>query len=139
MLNKVILIGRVANDPELKYTPSGVAVSTFRVAVNRPFTNAQGEREADFIDVVAWRQAAEFAANYLGKGRLVAVEGRLQIRSYQAQDGSRRRAAEVVIDNLKALDRARESGEGGGNFAPTGGGGSGPEEIPAYDDPFQDE
>lgn len=137
MLNKVILIGRVANDPELKYTPSGVAVSTFRVAVNRPFTNAQGEREADFIDVVAWRQAAEFAANYLGKGRLVAVEGRLQIRSYQAQDGSRRRAAEVVIDNLKALDRAREGEGGGGNFAPHGG--SGPDEIPAYDDPFQDE
>src|SRR5579862_6912671 len=103
MLNRVILIGRVANDPELKYTPSGVAVCTFRVAVNRPFSNAQGEREADFFDVVAWRQSAEFAANWLGKGRLVAVEGRLQIRSYQAQDGSRRRAAEVVNDNLKAL------------------------------------
>src|SRR5687767_3554839 len=103
MLNKVILIGRVANDPELKYTPSGVAVSTFRVAVNRPFTNAQGEREADFIDIVAWRQSAEFAANYLGKGRLVAVEGRLQIRSYQRADGTRGRAAEVVCDNLKGL------------------------------------
>jgi len=139
MLNKVILIGRVANDPELKYTPSGVAVSTFRVAVNRPFTNAQGEREADFIDVVAWRQAAEFAANYLGKGRLVAVEGRLQIRSYQAQDGSRRRTAEVVIDNLKALDRAREGGEGGGHGGPSAGGVGGPDEIPPYDDPFQDE
>jgi len=136
MLNRIILIGRVANDPELKYTPSGVAVSTFRVAVNRPFTNAQGEREADFIDVVAWRQSAEFAANYLGKGRLVAVEGRLQIRSYQAQDGSRRRVSEVVCDNLKALDRAREAGEGGSLSAPAGGGG---DDIPAYDDPFQDE
>jgi single-strand DNA-binding protein len=138
MLNKVILIGRVANDPELKYTPSGVAVATFRVAVNRPFSNAQGEREADFIDVVAWRQAAEFAANFLSKGRLVAVEGRLQIRSYQAQDGSRRRTSEVVIDNLKALDK--KPGEGGGG----GGGGSHPgtggaEEVPPYDDPFQDE
>ena len=139
MLNKVILIGRVANDPELKYTPSGVAVATFRVAVNRPFANAQGEREADFIDVVAWRQAAEFAANFLSKGRLVAVEGRLQIRSYQAQDGSRRRTSEVVIDNLKALD-SKKSNEGGGG----GGGGSHPgmggaEEMPPYDDPFQDE
>lgn len=139
MLNKVILIGRVANDPELKYTPSGVAVATFRVAVNRPFSNAQGEREADFIDVVAWRQAAEFAANFLSKGRLVAVEGRLQIRSYQAQDGSRRRTSEVVIENLKALDKKPGEGGGGG-----GGGGSHPgmggaEEVPPYDDPFQDE
>jgi single-strand DNA-binding protein len=139
MLNKVILIGRVANDPELKYTPSGVAVSTFRVAVNRPFTNNQGEREADFIDVVAWRQPAEFAANYLGKGRLVAVEGRLQVRSWQAQDGSRRRTVEVVVENLKGLDRPRDPAEGGGNFAPQGVGGGGPDEIPAYDDPFQDE
>jgi len=140
MLNKVILIGRVANDPELKYTPSGVAVSTFRVAVNRPFTNAQGEREADFIDVVAWRQAAEFAANYLGKGRLVAVDGRLQIRSYQAQDGTRRRVAEVVCDNLKALDRPRE-GEGSAGSSPQGGmaGAGGADEMPPYDDPFQDE
>jgi single-strand DNA-binding protein len=139
MLNKVILIGRVANDPELKYTPSGVAVSTFRVAVNRPFTNAQGEREADFIDVVAWRQAAEFAANYLGKGRLVAVEGRLQVRSYQTQDGSKRRVSEVVCDNLKALDRPKEHAEGGYTApgAPAAGGGA--DEEPAYDDPFQDE
>lgn len=143
MLNKVILIGRVANDPELKYTPSGVAVSTFRIAVNRPFLNSQQEREADFIDVVAWRQAAEFAANYLGKGHLIAVEGRLQIRSYQAQDGSRRRVAEVVCENLKALSRPREGGEGGGtaHFGGGGGGGGnmGIDEPPAYEDPFQDE
>jgi len=141
MLNRVILIGHLANDPELKYTPSGVAVSTFRVAVSRPFTNAQGERDADFIDIVAWRQTAEFAANYLGKGRLVAVEGRLQIRSYQAQDGSRRRVSEVVCDNLKALNRPREGGEGGASMpaAPGGGGGGAAEEMPPYDDPFQDE
>lgn len=138
MLNKVILIGRVANDPELKYTPSGVAVSTFRVAVNRPFSNAQGEREADFIDVVAWRQPAEFAANYLGKGRLVAVEGRLQVRSYTDRQDVRRRAVEVVVENLKGLDRPREAGEGGGGGYSPGGAG-GPDELPAYDDPFQDE
>ncbi|MCC6443348.1 MAG: single-stranded DNA-binding protein [Armatimonadetes bacterium] len=107
MLNRVVLIGRMANDPELKYTPSGVAVCTFRLAVDR-IPNAQGEREADFIDIVAWRQRAEFAANYLGKGRLVAVDGRLQIRSWVAQDGTKRRAAEVVADILKGLDRPKE-------------------------------
>ncbi|MGV3723864.1 MAG: single-stranded DNA-binding protein [Actinomycetota bacterium] len=139
-MNKVILIGNLANDPELKYTPSGVAVSTFRVAVSRTFTNAQGEREADFIDVVAWRQSAEFAANYLGKGRLVAVEGRLQIRSYQAQDGTRRRVAEVVADHLKALDRPRDGGDGGGGgHAGPGHGGAPSDDVPPYDDPFQDE
>lgn len=139
MLNRVILIGHLANDPELKYTPSGVAVSTFRVAVSRPFTNAQGERDADFIDIVAWRQTAEFAANYLGKGRLVAVEGRLQVRSYQAQDGSRRRVAEVVCDNLKALNRPKEQGEGGGGGGFAAGPAGAADEMPPYDDPFQDE
>jgi single-strand DNA-binding protein len=140
MLNRVILIGRLANDPELKYTPSGVPVSTFRVAVNRPFTNAQGEREADFIDIVAWRQTAEFAANYLGKGRLVAIEGRLQIRSYTAQDGSKRRASEVVCDNLRGLDRARDPQDGGGAAAAGSSfGAGGAEEVTPYDDPFQDE
>jgi single-strand DNA-binding protein len=143
MLNRVILIGRLATDPELKYTPSGIAVSTFRIAVNRTFTNPQGEREADFIDVVAWRQNAEFAANYLGKGHLVAVEGRLQIRSYQTQDGQKRRTAEVVLDTLKSISRPREHTEDAGAAAPHGGqmGGQtgGAEEMPAYDDPFQDE
>src|SRR5262245_61685257 len=114
MLNRVVLIGRLANDPELKYTPSGIAVSSFRIAVDRRFANSQGERETDFIDIVVWRQDAEFAANYLGKGRLVAVDGRLQIRSWVAQDGTKRRSAEVVADNLRGLDRPREQGAGGG-------------------------
>lgn len=145
MLNRVILIGHLATDPELKYTPSGHAVTTFRIAVNRPFANAQGEREADFVDIVAWRQTAEFAANYLGKGRLVALEGRLQIRSYQAQDGTKRRVSEVVCENLRALDRPKEPGEGGGSYraAPAAGTAqdatAAPDEPPAYDDPFQDE
>jgi single-strand DNA-binding protein len=139
MLNRVILIGRVANDPELKYTPSGVAVSTFRIAVNRPFKNQQGENEADFIDIVAWRQNAEFAANYLGKGRLVAVEGRLQIRSYTNQAGEKRRVAEVVCDTVRGLDRPKEPGEGGGSMSHTPGAGGGVEDVPPYDDPFQDE
>jgi len=108
MVNRVLLVGRLCNDPELKYTPSGVAVANFRVAVDRPFTNAQGEREADFIDTVAWRQNAEFAANYLGKGRLVCIDGRLQVRSWTTSEGQRRRAMEVVADNVRALDRPRQ-------------------------------
>ena len=108
MLNKVILIGRLTRDPELRYTPGGVAVARFTVAVDRPFTNRQGEREADFIDVVVWQKQAEICANYLGKGRLVAVEGRLQVRSYEDNQGVKRRAAEVVAENVRFLDRARE-------------------------------
>lgn len=111
MVNKVFLVGRLCTDPELKYTPSGVAVANFRVAVDRPFANAQGERETDFIDVVAWRQSAEFVNTYLGKGRLVLVEGRLQVRQWQTQDGQRRRSTEVVSDHVRALDRPREQGE----------------------------
>ena len=107
MINVVVLVGRLANDPELKYTPSGVAVTTFRLAVNRRPTS-QGERAADFINIVAWRQAAEFAANYLQKGRLVAVEGRLQIRNWVAQDGTKRSTAEVVANELRVLDRPKE-------------------------------
>ena len=120
-LNRVILIGRLASDPELKYTPSGIAVTQFRLAVNRPMSaearqNGQ-EKQADFISIVAWRQSAEYAANYLGKGRLVAVEGRLQVREYVTQDGQKRRDTEVVVDNLKSLDRPKEAGEGGGGYA----------------------
>jgi single-strand DNA-binding protein len=142
MLNKVILIGNLANDPELKYTPSGVAVSSFRIAVNRPMApNAQGEREADFIDVVAWRQNAEFAANYLGKGRLVAVEGRLQVRSWVQDDGTRRKWTEVVCDNLKSLDRPRDQNQRAGGETPVAVGG--PMEAPDgdadFNDPFADQ
>jgi len=104
MLNRVILIGRLTADPQLRYTQSGIAVGNFRLAVDRPFTNQQGERETDFIDIVVWRRLAETCANNLGKGRLVAVEGRLQIRYYEAQDGGRRQAAEVVADNVRFLD-----------------------------------
>jgi single-strand DNA-binding protein len=127
MLNRVILIGRAATDPEPKFTPSGIAVTTFRIAVDRPLSaeaRAQGqEKQADFIDIVTWRQTAEFVANYLTKGRLIAVEGRLQIREYVTQDGQRRKSAEVVADNLRLLDRPRdaEGGEGGGEAPARGG------------------
>ena len=105
-MNRIILIGRLVRDVELRYTRSGLAVGSFTLAVDRPFTTQDGERETDFIDIVVWRKQAENCANFLGKGRLVAVEGRLQIRSYDDQNGIRRKAAEVVADQVKFLDRA---------------------------------
>lgn len=106
MLNKVILIGRLTRDPELRYTPNGTAVCRFTLAVNRRFNREQ----TDFIDVVAWRGLAENCANYLGKGRLAAVDGSLQVRSYETQDGQKRKAAEVVADDIRFLDRGGTGG-----------------------------
>jgi single-strand DNA-binding protein len=120
MLNRIILIGRLTRDPELRYTPSGVAVASFTVAVDRDFQNQQGERETDFIDVVVWRKLAETVSNHLTKGRLVAVEGRLQIRSYETQDGQRRRVAEVVADNVRFLDRPKGEPTSVPDFDPGG-------------------
>ncbi|EGK10370.1 single-stranded DNA-binding protein [Kroppenstedtia eburnea] len=114
MLNRVVLIGRLTRDPELRYTPGGVAVTSFNLAVNRRFTNQQGDREADFIDIVAWRQLAETVANYMKKGRLVAVEGRLQIRSYENQEGRRIKVAEVVAENVQFLESRSQAGSGSG-------------------------
>lgn len=104
MLNKVVLIGRLTRDPELRYTSSGVPVARFTLAVNRNFTNQQGEREADFIPIVVWRGQAETSARYLNKGRLVAVAGRIQTGSYETQDGQRRYTTEVVADEVRFLD-----------------------------------
>lgn len=107
MFNKIILIGRLTREPELRYTPSGTPVAKFTLAVDRR-PNKQGEREADFIDILTWQKIAETCANYLGKGRLVAVEGRLQIRSYNDNQGIRRKAAEVVAETVRFLDRAKD-------------------------------
>lgn len=104
LLNRVILIGRLTRDPELKYIPSGTPVASFTLAVDRPFLNKDGEREADFIPIVVWRKQAENCANYLGKGSLVAVDGRMQVRSYE-QDGQRRYVTEVIADSVRFLDR----------------------------------
>lgn len=104
MLNRVILIGRLTRDPELRYTGTGIPVANFSLAVDRPFTNQQGERETDFIRVVVWRKLAEVCAKNLGKGRLVAVDGRLQVGSYEAQDGSKRTTTDVVAENVRFLD-----------------------------------
>lgn len=107
-MNHIVLIGRLTRDPELRYTPNGVAVANFDLAVDRPTTNQQGERETDFIRIVVWQKQAEHCANYLKKGRLVGVEGRLQIRSYEAQDGQKRRVTEVIASYVQFLDRSRE-------------------------------
>lgn len=101
MLNRVILIGRLTRDPELKYTPNGTAIATFSLAVNRRYNKEQ----TDFIDIVAWRQTAEFCANYGSKGRLLAVEGRLQSRTYETKEGQKRKVTEVVADDIRFLDR----------------------------------
>lgn len=107
-MNKVILIGRLTRDPELKYTQSGIAVTRFTLAVDRPFKGQDGRKEADFIDCVVWRAQAETVANYLDKGRQVAVEGRLQIRPYETQDGQKRKATEVICDRVKFLGSRSE-------------------------------
>ena len=104
MLNSVILIGRLTKDPELRYTPNGVAVSTFTLAVDRNFTNKQGQKEADFINIVAWRGTAEAVAKYLAKGSLIAVEGRIQTRNYENNEGKRVYVTEVIADNVRFLD-----------------------------------
>jgi single-strand DNA-binding protein len=111
-VNKVILIGRLTRDPEMRFTPAnGVPVTTFTLAVDRPFLNQKGEREADFIRIVTWRKLAETCGNYLKKGMLTAISGRLQIRSYEGQDGQRRYITEVVADEMQFLEK-KQTGQG---------------------------
>lgn len=110
-MNKAILTGNVANDPEQFKTQNGVERSAFRVAVKRRFVNAQGVREADFLPVVAWGKNAEFCNRYVTKGRKVAVEGCIQVRSYEAQDGSKRYVTEIIADHVETLDRREEPGQ----------------------------
>lgn len=111
-LNNVVLIGNLTRDPELRYTPSGLPVATLRLAVNRNFTNQQGEIETDYFNVIVWRNQAEKCAEYLSKGRQVAVTGRLQSRSWEGNDGQKRSVVEVVADRVVFLGRRdrQESG-----------------------------
>jgi single-strand DNA-binding protein len=102
-MNKVILIGRVCAKPEAFTTQSGVSRSSFRLAVNRPYKNPQGNYDADFLPIIAWRQTADFCNRYLDKGRQVAVEGSIQTRQYDAQDGSKRWVTEIIADRVEAL------------------------------------
>ena len=115
MLNKVIIMGRLVKDPELRRTQSGTAVTSFRIAVDRDFKSQDGSKQADFFDVVAWRNTAEFVSKYFTKGRMAVVEGRLQIRDWTDKDGGKRRSAEVVADNVYFGDSKRDSaGDFGG-------------------------
>jgi single-strand DNA-binding protein len=113
MMNRVVLVGRLTKDPELRITPSGVPVASFTLAVNRTFTNAQGEREADFINCVIWRKPAENVANFLKKGSLAGVDGRLQTRSYDGQDGKRVYVTEVLAESVQFLEPRSASGNSG--------------------------
>lgn len=110
MLNKIILMGRLTRDPELRRTQSGTAVTSFSIACDRDFKSQDGERETDFIDVVAWRNTAEFVSRYLAKGRMAIVEGRLQIRDWTDREGNKRRSAEVIAEHIYFGDSKREGG-----------------------------
>ncbi|MFD1019425.1 single-stranded DNA-binding protein [Thalassobacillus hwangdonensis] len=114
MLNRVVLVGRLTRDPDLRYTPNGVAVANFTIAVNRPFSSQSGDREADFINCVVWRRAAENLANFMKKGSLVGVDGRLQSRSFDNQEGKRVFVTEVVADSVQFLETKGSSSQGGG-------------------------
>lgn len=116
MLNHIVLMGRLTRDPELRRTGSGVAVATFSLAVDRDFANSQtGERETDFIDIVAWRSTAEFVSKYFTKGRMAVVSGRLQIRNWNDKDGNKRRSAEVIADNVYFGDSKRDNNDSYGS------------------------
>ena len=119
MLNKIFLMGRLTRDPELRRTQSGTAVTSFSLAVDRDFKSQNGEKETDFIDVVAWRSTAEFVSQYFTKGRMAVVEGRLQIRDWKDKDGNNRRTAEVVADNVYFGDSKRDGAAPSGGYAPS--------------------
>lgn len=122
MLNKIFIMGRLTRDPELRRTQNGTAVAGFALAVDRDYKNADGTRETDFIEVVAWRSSAEFVSKYFAKGRMAVVEGRLQIRDWTDKEGSKRRSAEVVADNVYFGDSKKEGDSSGGSYGGSSGG-----------------
>lgn len=115
MMNRFIAVGRLTRDPELRFTPNGVAVANFTLAVNRPFKNGSGEQEADFINCVVWRKPAENVANFLKKGSLAGVDGRVQTRSYDNNEGKRIFVTEVVAESVQFLEPRNSQGGGNGN------------------------
>ncbi len=121
MINRVVLVGRLTRDPELRTTTTGKNVCGFGIAVTKRFKPQDGSPDADFFNITAWGQTADYVANYLTKGRLVAVDGRLQVRKYTAQDGTNRESVEVVAENVQGLDRPREdSGDAAPKMAAVG-------------------
>jgi len=136
MLNRVVLIGRLTKDPELRYSPSGVAVTNFTLAIDRKFKNAQGERETDFIPCVMFKQLAELCANYLAKGKLASVDGRIQVRTYNDKDGQKRWVTEVIAEDVHFLS-PKDGGNGSTESPSTSGKGSFGHEVNLDDDiPF---
>lgn len=127
MLNRIFIMGRLTRDPELRTTNSGTSVASFSLAVDRNYKGADGEKETDFIDCVAWRQTGEFAVKYFAKGRMAVVEGRLQIRPWTDKEGNNRRSAEVIVDNMYFGDSKRDGDTGGARPA------SGPVNVSAND------
>ena len=121
MLNKIILMGRLTRDPELRHTGNGTAVASFSLAVERDFKSQDGEKETDFIDIVAWRSTGEFVSKYFSKGRMAVVEGRLQIRDWTDDNGNKRRSAEVVANNVYFGDSKKDGDSSGGSgYRPAG-------------------
>ncbi|MBR1561965.1 MAG: single-stranded DNA-binding protein [Ruminococcus sp.] len=118
MLNRVILMGRITQDLELRQTPNGVSTLNFNVAVDRNYSGQDGQRQADFITCVAWRQQAEFISRYFAKGRMIAIEGNLRTRTYDDKNGSRHYVTEVYVDSVSFTgERAQQGGNGGGNYS----------------------
>jgi single-strand DNA-binding protein len=136
MINRVVLVGRLTKDPELRYTPSGVANATFTLAVNRPFSNQQGEREADFLNIVIWRKQAENVANFLKKGSMAGVDGRVQSRSYEGSDGKRVYVTEIVAESVQFLEPKGQNNQGNANTSQTQNNGNTGQNRRLDDDPF---
>ena len=137
-INRVVLVGRLTRDPELRTTTTGKSVCGFGIAVTKRIKPQDGSPDADFFSVTAWGQTAEYVSNYLHKGRLVAVDGRLQSRKYTANDGSNREVVEIVADNVQGLDRPRDDAEGGGARTPVGATAAVAPSVDEYD-PFAEE
>ena len=130
MLNRIVLMGRLTKNPELRHTQSGTPVASFSLAVDRDFKDKQtGEKATDFIDIVAWRQTAEFVSRFFTKGRMAVVEGRLQLRDWTDRDGNKRRTAEVLAEHVYFGDSKRDAESGGAYTPPTAEPGSGGAEF----------
>ena len=131
MINRIVLVGRLTRDPEMRYTQSGIAVTRFTLACDRPFGGQDGKKETDFIDCTVWRKQAENVAQYLKKGNMAGVDGRLQISSYEAQDGTKRQRAEVVADSVRFLEPKGSGGQSQSQGAPKTA-----KDSDAFSDPF---
>ena len=139
MINRFVGVGRLVADPELKYTPSGVPMCKFRIAINRPFSSQQGEKEADFISCIAWRKQAENLANFMKKGNLIGLEGRIQTGSFEGQDGKRVYTTDVIADSVQFLE-PKNNGQQQGSYqqpAPQNNGGNYEGGQPSYNNPSQ--